>query len=72
MDNPDPRTRCHWLADALQALRAERDENTQRLAFKPSEAISHGLALEKLERRAAKARKRQAGIVNLPTVVSVL
>jgi ParB-like chromosome segregation protein Spo0J len=45
------------LSDAAQALRAERDENTERKAFVPSEMVSIARALEPLER--AEAKKRQ-------------
>jgi ParB family chromosome partitioning protein len=46
------------LADALALLRAERDENTCRKDFTPSEAVSIGVALEKLEREQARARQQ--------------
>jgi ParB-like chromosome segregation protein Spo0J len=45
------------LDDAVQALTAERDENTCREAFKPSEATSLGERLEALERERAKERR---------------
>lgn len=45
------------LTDAASALRAERDENTERKAFLPSETVSVARALEPLERAEAKARQ---------------
>jgi hypothetical protein len=47
--------------DALRLLQAERDENTERLAFRPSEAVALGAALEELARREAKERQKQGG-----------
>jgi ParB family chromosome partitioning protein len=47
------------LADAAALLRAERDENTCRKEFTPSEAVAIGKALEDLER--AQAQGRQQG-----------
>jgi hypothetical protein len=47
------------LEDALRQLQAERDENTERLPFKPSEAVALGLRLERLERAAARQRQRE-------------
>jgi len=44
--------------DAAEELRIERDENTERLAMKPSELVSLGKALEKLERPKADARMK--------------
>jgi N6-adenosine-specific RNA methylase IME4 len=49
------------LEDALQALRAERDENTLRKDFTPSEAVAIGEQLEALERAEAEARMK-AGV----------
>jgi ParB family chromosome partitioning protein len=49
------------LNDALAALRAERDENTCRKDFTPSEAVAIGKALEELERSKAKARMKEGG-----------
>jgi ParB-like chromosome segregation protein Spo0J len=46
--------------DAAEELRIERDENTERVAMKPSELVSLGKALEELERPKAEARKGQA------------
>ena len=46
------------LDDALQALRAESDENVCRKDFLPSEAVAMAAAIEEVERREAK--KRQA------------
>jgi ParB-like chromosome segregation protein Spo0J len=45
------------LDDAAAALRAERDENTCRKDFTPSEAVAIGRALEELERPQAAKRK---------------
>lgn len=44
------------LSDALLQLQAERDENVCRLSMKPSELVSLGLELEKLEKPKAAAR----------------
>src|SRR5262249_11179798 len=49
------------LAEASAALRAERDENTCRKDFTPSEKVALGEALEALERQAAKRRQRDGG-----------
>lgn len=49
------------LSDAAQALRAERDENTERKAFVPSELVSITRALEPLERAEAKSRLTHGG-----------
>src|SRR5579859_3530958 len=38
------------LSEGANALRAERDENTERQAFRPSELVSVAKALEPLER----------------------
>jgi N6-adenosine-specific RNA methylase IME4/ParB-like chromosome segregation protein Spo0J len=46
------------LDDAVLLLRAERDENTCRKDFTPSEAVDISEALEELEREAAEKRKR--------------
>jgi ParB-like chromosome segregation protein Spo0J len=46
--------------DALKLLRAERDENTCRKDFTPSEAVAIGKAIEQLEAKEAKLRKAQA------------
>lgn len=51
------------LADATDLLRAERDENTCRKDFTPSEAARLGAALEALERPRAKERMRTGGAV---------
>jgi ParB/RepB/Spo0J family partition protein len=45
------------LTDAVNLLKVERDENTCRKQFTPSEAVSIGKALEELER--PRARQRQ-------------
>jgi len=45
------------LDDAIKALNAERDENTCRKDFLPSEAVALARDLEPLERRAAQRRK---------------
>jgi hypothetical protein len=49
------------LDDALKILQAERDENTERKPFNPSEALELAERLEPLEREAAKGRKEKAG-----------
>jgi ParB-like chromosome segregation protein Spo0J len=49
--------------DALLVLQAERDENTVRLDFAPSEAVAIGKALEAMERAQAKARMSEGGRV---------
>jgi ParB-like chromosome segregation protein Spo0J len=49
------------LADAAALLRAERDENTCRKEFTPTEAVAIGRALEELERPKAKARQKEHG-----------
>src|SRR5262245_5259645 len=49
------------LGDALLALRAERDENTCRKPFTPSEAVAIGQALEELEKAKAKERQKAGG-----------
>jgi ParB family chromosome partitioning protein len=43
-------------SDALKALKAERDENTCRKDFTPSEAVAVAEAIEPLERQAARER----------------
>lgn len=45
------------LDDAVLALAAERDENTCRKEFTPSEAVAIGGKLEKLEKQSAKERQ---------------
>ncbi len=45
------------ISDAADALRAERDENTERKGFLPSELVSIARALEPLERAEAKGRQ---------------
>lgn len=53
---------------AFEALLiAERDENTCRKDFTPSEAVALGRKLEELEKPAAAERKAEAGKANLPT-----
>jgi hypothetical protein len=49
------------LTDAANALRAERDENTEREAFRPSEIVSIARRLEPFERAEARARLRHGG-----------
>lgn len=52
---------CHvvsGLDDAAAMLRAERDENTERKDFTPSEKVALGQRLEALERPRAAERKR--------------
>jgi ParB-like chromosome segregation protein Spo0J len=48
---------CKTADDVIGALLAERDENTCRKPFKPSEAVAIGKAIEELEREEAKKRK---------------
>jgi hypothetical protein len=45
------------LTDAASLLRAERDENTCRKDFTPTEAVAVGRALEELEAKRAKQRQ---------------
>jgi ParB family chromosome partitioning protein len=63
-----PATRVDSMSDAIQQLYAQRDENTCRVAFTPSEAVALGEALEELERPRAeeriKAGRKPSG--NLP------
>lgn len=63
-----PVRRVRQITDAITALRAERDENTCRKDFTPSEAVALGMALEEMERPKAEERKAEAGRRNLPTV----
>lgn len=49
------------LDDELRLLWAERDENTCRLDFSPTEAVAIGRAIEEHEREAAKERLRLSG-----------
>jgi ParB-like chromosome segregation protein Spo0J len=49
------------IDDAMKILQAERDENTERKPFNPSEALDLAERLEPLERKAAKRRQRNAG-----------
>jgi hypothetical protein len=49
------------LTDAASELKAERDENTCRKDFCPSEAVALGERLEALERPKAKERQAAAG-----------
>jgi ParB-like chromosome segregation protein Spo0J len=49
------------LGDALRLLVAQRDENTCRKDFAPSEAVAIGGALETMESKAAKERQGRAG-----------
>jgi len=54
-----PVTIARNLDDALLALKAERDENIQRLDFSPLEAVALADRLMKLEKPAADDRKRE-------------
>lgn len=45
------------IADARDALVAERDENTQRKPMLPSEAAALGMAIEEIEKPAARERQ---------------
>jgi ParB family chromosome partitioning protein len=49
------------LKSVLDQLKAERNENTCRKAFAPSEAVALGMELEKLERTQARRRQGVAG-----------
>lgn len=49
------------LEEAGLLLKAERDENTQRKDFTPSELVAVAADLEPLERAAAKERQRKSG-----------
>lgn len=49
------------LDDALRLLIAQRDENTCRKDFAPSEAVAIGGALEAMESKAAKGRQGRPG-----------
>src|ERR1035438_7968080 len=49
------------FAEARDLLLAERDENVERDAFLPEEAVDLGLALEALEKPKAEAREK-AGV----------
>jgi len=49
------------LDEAALALAAERDENTCRLNFLPTEAVALGEALERIERPKARERQAKAG-----------
>lgn len=51
------------IADARDALVAERDENTARKPMLPSEATALGMAIEEMERPAA-AQRRAANLPN--------
>lgn len=56
-----PYTVARNLTTATSLLEAERDENTCRKDFKPSEAVALGVALEALERPKAKERQVEGG-----------
>lgn len=56
-----PATIVKTLDEACALLRAERDENTCRQDFLPSEAVALGQQLEKLERPKAKERQVSVG-----------
>jgi ParB/RepB/Spo0J family partition protein len=49
------------LRDAVEMLRAERDENTCRKDFTPREAVAIGKAIEELEKPKAKERQSEGG-----------
>ena len=49
------------IADARDALVAERDENTARKEMLPSEKAALGMAIEEMEKPAARERQRVAG-----------
>ncbi len=50
------------LSEALAALHSERDENTCRKDFEPSEAVAMGERLRPLEEAEAKKRQKAAGV----------
>ena len=50
-------TVAHSLNDAAKQLAGERDENTCRLPFTPSEVVALGKKLEELEKPRASARR---------------
>jgi len=52
-----PVRRVRQITDAITALKAERDENTCRKDFAPSEAVALGMALEAMEKPKADDRK---------------
>lgn len=56
-----PVTIARTLDDALAKLTAERDENTQRKALTPEEAVRLADKIEPMIRAAAKARQREHG-----------
>lgn len=49
---------CNGLDDVLRKLKAERDENTCRKAFTPSEGVQIGKLLEVLEKKLAEDRMK--------------
>lgn len=53
-----PTRMCSNLDDAIAAVKAERDENTCRKEFTPSEMVSIGRRLEAMERPAAAERQQ--------------
>lgn len=56
-----PVTEAKNLDEAVMLLLAERDENTERLQFSPSEQVSLADDLEHGERQAAKEREKEGG-----------
>lgn len=56
-----PVTVAESIEDELTALYAERDENTQREDFSPSEMVVHARRIEGRERELAKQRQREHG-----------
>lgn len=54
-----PVRRVRQITDAVSALIAERDENTCRKDFTPSEAVALGMQLEELEKPKADERKAE-------------
>ena len=56
-----PATKLSSLDDALAALKAERDENVQRVNYTMTEAVRLAERLEPLEKEAAKERQRESG-----------
>jgi hypothetical protein len=56
-----PVTIVEGITDAVGALKAERDENTLRRDFSPTEAIALGMRIEEAESKAARDRMNHAG-----------
>lgn len=61
-----PVTIAEHINDIYAALQAERDENTCRKPFDPSEAVSVAKSIEPYEREAARARQGERTDLSLP------